>query len=159
MKSRNLTNQEFVNILQLEYLSQRLRAIIYETPHFKKMSGDIAEKKKAKIIDLTTKFHFPSIFDSDIALELFFQKDFLKESGKPNFQYVPSSEKSVSYWDSYYLFQKGRIVIYNEKEYKVIENRPNENIVILKVNEGFLEVPYNDVKVKLLYTISIDSFK
>lgn len=159
MKSRNLTNQEFVNILQLEYLSQRLRAIIYEAPHFKKMSSDIAEKKKTKIIDLTTKFHFPSIFDSNIALELFLQRDFLRESGKPNLQYTPNSEKSVSYWDSYYLFQKGQIVIYNEREYKVIENHPSEDIVILKINNKFLEVPYDDVKVKMLYTTFIDAFK
>lgn len=159
MKSRSLTNQEFINILQLEYCSQRLRAVIYKAPHFKKMSKDIADKKREKIIDLAEKFHLPCIFDSEVALLLFWQKDFLNEQGRPNFQYVPNTEKNVSYWDSYYLFQPQAKVIYKERLYKVVENKPNENCVILHVNQDRIEVPYNELKVKMLYTISIDELK
>lgn len=159
MKSRSLTNHEFIKVLQLEYLSQKLRAIIYEKPEFKKMSNDIAEKKKEKILELSEKFKIPNIFSSDESMMLFITESFLNPAGPPNFQYAPSSEKRVSYWDLYYLFKAGQKVIVNETECKIFQNRINEGNVVIKKLDQVKVIPYKEVQVKLLYTLTIDAFK
>lgn len=158
-KSRSLTNEEFIKILQLEYLSCKLRSIIYDRPEFKKMNEDIAEKKKFKILDLSKKFLLPNIFELDEAFEFFWKKEFIQEYGLPNFQYNPKSKELISYWDKFYLLKPGETVIWEGTEYTIKANHPNENSVRILKNGVSSFVPYIYFKIKLLYTLPLEKLK
>jgi hypothetical protein len=87
-KSRKISLEQFVINLQLEYLSCKLRSIVYnriESVELVKIYKDIAEKKKAKILNLKQRFRLGTMFDSDKAFSDFYLKEFLQEYGLPNF--------------------------------------------------------------------------
>lgn len=156
-KSRTIDNGEFLKILQLEYFSHKLRSQVYDRPEFIKMHNDIAERKKQKVLDLASFLHAPHIFESDRNFEQFYKNEFLQEYGLPKLQYTPKNEKHLSYWDKYYLFKKGTVVVWHHQEYKVKTNYPNEEMLVL---EGVsVELSYIDVKIKLLGAITCDALK
>lgn len=155
-KTRELTREEFLNILQLEYFSYRLRSLIYEKPEYKKMNKDISEKKKNKIITISEKIALPNIFTSDDLFEDVWKREFVREFGLPNFQYSPQSQK-LSLWDKFYLLKPGTIVLLKDQEFSVKTNYPSDNYVVLENHKNF--VPYNYIKIKSLYTISMDKLK
>ena len=73
-KSRKISLEQFVINLQLEYLSCRLRSIVYnriESVELVKIYKDIAEKKKAKILNLKHRFRLGKMYDSDKAFSDF----------------------------------------------------------------------------------------
>lgn len=45
-KTRELSKEDFLRILQLEYFSYKLRSLIYEQSEFKKINNEVANKKK-----------------------------------------------------------------------------------------------------------------
>lgn len=155
-KSRNLSNEEYLKILQLEYLSHKLRALIYQRPEFKKMNNDIAEKKREKIINLSDKFRLINIFESDFCFELFWKNDFLNDKGLPNFQYNPKNKDSIEYWDKFYSFYPKSKVFYKGKEFVIKKNKVTSNSLLLYNNKN---VSYNEVVITLFYNLSIDSLK
>lgn len=56
-KTRELSKEDFLRILQLEYFSYKLRSLIYEQSEFKKINNEVANKKKSKIIELSKNSH------------------------------------------------------------------------------------------------------
>lgn len=157
-KSRNLSIEEFVKVLQLEYLSYKLRSIIYEVPEFKKMNSDIAIKKKEKILNIAKRSRKGTIFDSDRNFETFWKNEFLQEYGLPKLQYSAKKE-AVSHWDKVYLFGEGQMITWKGVDYRIKHNNPNENVIEVKKKGIPFIVPYIDVKLKMLTTISIDDLK
>lgn len=157
-KSRSLSIEEFIKTLQLEYLSYKLRSIIYEVPEFRKMNSDIAAKKKEKIQNVAKRYRKETIFDSDENFEIFWRSKFLQEYGLPKLQYSAKKE-AVSYWDKFYLFSEGRMVTWKDVDYRVKTNNPDENVIMVRKKVLPFIVPYIDVKLKMLTTISIDDLK
>lgn len=51
--------------LQLEYLTQRLRALIYQDETYIRVASDIAAKKRMKITQLGIKFNLTTIFNGE----------------------------------------------------------------------------------------------
>lgn len=159
-KSRKISLEQFVINLQLEYLSCKLRSIVYNrVVELVKMYKDIAEKKKAKILNLKQRFRLGTMFDSDKAFSDFYLKEFLQEYGLPNLQYSEKTKKSVMFWDRFHLLKPGTIVIYKGKEYKVKINHPNDDNVVIWVNDIPEQIPYTYFKMRWLEKIDMKDLK
>ena len=57
-----ISHEQFLINLQLEYLTHRLRSLIYRTASYAQVAADIASKKRSKIEDLGKKFGIRTIF-------------------------------------------------------------------------------------------------
>ena len=161
-KSRKISLEQFVINLQLEYLSCKLRSIVYnriESVELVKIYKDIAEKKKAKILNLKQRFRLGTMFDSDKAFSDFYLKEFLQEYGLPNLQYSEKTKKSVMFWDRFHLLKPGTIVIYKGREYKVKINHPNDDNVVIWVNNIPEQIPYTYFKMRWLEEIDMKDLK
>lgn len=161
-KSRKISLEQFVINLQLEYLSCKLRSIVYnriESVELVKIYKDIAEKKKTKILNLKQRFRLGTMFDSDKAFSDFYLKEFLQEYGLPNLQYSEKTKKSVMFWDRFHLLKPGTIVIYKGKEYKVKINHPNDDNVVIWVNDVPEQIPYTYFKMRWLEKIDMKDLK
>lgn len=150
--SRKLSIAEYLKVLQLEYLSHKTREFVYEDPGFIKMNREIAEKKKEKIMNLSKKFHLLSIFDSKHHFEGFVNTVFFQEFGLPSLQYSIDVEKAkaVAYWDKYFLLKPQVVIKYNNKEYSVIKNFPNKDVLEIQQEKEILALPYTWIKIKRL---------
>lgn len=159
--SRKLPINEFLKVLQLEYLSYVLRSKIYERPEFIKMSEEIAKKKREKIENLAKKFRLLSIFDSREAFMLFLNQDFLQEFGLPKIQYGTNIErnKSVSYWDKYYILKEGRRVSFKNEIYTIVANNPSEESITIKQKGEYLALPYVYVSLIELSSLLTENIK
>lgn len=149
-----LSSLEYLEILQLEYFTHRVREIIFDKPAFVKMHGDIAKMKKDKIIDLSIRSHKRNMFESLYVFQNFWSDRFLNKTGLPNFQYsIDSKKKEVQiYYDRKYMFKTGTIVYYDDFEYIVKSNDiENEKISIALGDEIYI-VSYSDVIIKNLVT-------
>lgn len=161
-KLREISLEQFVINLQLEYLSCKLRSIVYnriESVELVKIYKDIAEKKKTKILNLKQRFRLGTMFDSDKAFSDFYLKEFLQEYGLPNLQYSEKTKKSVMFWDRFHLLKPGTIVIYKGKEYKVKINHPNDDNVVIWVNDVPERIPYTYFKMRRLEEIDMKDLK
>lgn len=140
------TQEKFLIDLQLEYLTQRLRALIYRDATYVKVASDIAGKKKMKIAQLGIKFNLPTIFD-EITVENFVDKYFWNDKGLPNFQYKDAQQKRVQgNYDAWYILYRGTKVVYNGQEAEVLSNNPSKEEVELRINnENKLTVRYSDI--------------
>lgn len=151
-RSRELSIDEYLKVLQLEYFTHKVRSLIFDKPEFIKMANDIAEFKKERI-ELLAKKHFKrSIFFSVEEYFSFYEKEFLNPTGIPNFQYSTNEQKRNSqwFWDMIYLLGKDQVVIYDEKECRVLKNDIKNQTVIIKVNGKKKDVEYSNIKIKRL---------
>lgn len=140
------TQEQFLVDLQLEYLTQRLRALIYRDETYIKVASDIASKKRMKIAQLGIKFKLPTIFD-EIPVHEFVDKYFWNEKGLPNFQYKDEQQQRVQgNYDAWYILYRGTKVVYNFQEAEVVSNNPSKEEVELRINnDKKLTVRYSDI--------------
>lgn len=148
--SRKISGKEYLKQLQLEYLSHKLREAIYKRPEFIKMSREIAEKKKDKILEISKKFQTPCLFDSETFFSEFCEREFFQQYGLPNFQYNsnPVKSKAVAYWDAFYLLAPGTEIVYKDQVYRVDGNDPDAKYIQVIVNGEFALLAYVEVKIK-----------
>lgn len=146
--SRKIPVTGYLKMLQLEYLSCKLREALYERPEFIKMNREIAKKKEIKIREIAKKFQLLCIFDSRERFQDFCAKEFFEVFGSPKLQYSldPKKKKSVLYWDMFYLFKEGTIISYKGKTYKVKSNDPNAHMLQIVKDGKDLVLNYVDVK-------------
>lgn len=101
-KSRSLTKQEFFSIIQLEWISNKVRENIYERDCDKKRFNDICEMKKEKIDKYADRECVKSIFTSK-EIKLKYIHRFLMD-GTVNFEYKDIFDKEkTGKWDKFYL--------------------------------------------------------
>lgn len=151
-RSRELSTDEYLKVLQLEYFTHKVRSLIFDKPEFIKMAKDIAEFKKERI-ELLTKKHFKcSIFLSAEEYFSFYEKEFLNPTGVPNFQYPANEQKRNSqwFWDMIYLFGKDQVVIFEDNEYRILKNDTKNQTICIKMGKKKKDVEYSDVKIKRL---------
>ena len=112
-KDRDIPFSDWLQIMQLEYISYRLRAKLYRHHKDIKKFNDIAEKKKPTILKVTEDNHLPSIFDSLEIREHLLSK-FFNEYGLPNFRYRDEYQRNHptgrNRWDRCYYFSPGTSV-------------------------------------------------
>lgn len=140
------SQEQFLINLQLEYLTQRLRALIYQDDTYIRVASDIAAKKRTKIVQLGIKFNLMTIF-SGIDVEQFVDKYFWNTFGLPNFQYKDAQQKRVQgNYDAWYLLYRGTIVRYNEATAEVLSNNPAKEELEIRINnDRKLTVRYSDI--------------
>ena len=102
------SQEQFLINLQLEYLTQRLRALIYQDETYIRVASDIAAKKRMKITQLGIKFNLTTIFNGE-DVEQFVDKYFWNPNGLPNFQYKDAQQKRVQgNYDAWYRSEERR---------------------------------------------------
>lgn len=152
--NRKLTSEEFMKMLQLEYLSYKVRSLIVEKPEFVKMNEDIAKMKKEKIQELSFKSGLRNIFQSDQEFYDFYHNHFFNSWTTKNLllhidmQYNSDSSKKDGqfFYDKFFLYKKGTPVIYQNEVYTVVRNNAREATVILSLgNNHFIKVEYRDI--------------
>lgn len=151
-KSRELSIDEYLKALQLEYLTNKVRSLIFDRPEFVKMASDIAEFKRERI-ELLSKRHFkPSIFMSTEEFLNFYENEFLNPFGLPNFQYSNDSKKRASqwYWDVVHLLKKGQVVIYEGEECPILGNNMKDQMVCIQIDKKRKNVKYSEIKIQKL---------
>ena len=76
----------------------------------------------------------------------------MNPTGIPNFQYSTNEQKRNSqwFWDMIYLLGKDQIVIYDDKEYRILKNDIKNQTVTIKVNGKKKDVEYSNIKIKRL---------
>lgn len=146
-KGKELTMFEYFQQLQLEYLSCKLRQIIYDEKSFSDQNREIAEKKQEKILNLSEKLDALSVCNSKhIALSTI-RYQFIQPFGLPNLQYS-TSQGNIAFWDRVHLFKEGTIVSYCDgRKFKIIKNFPNEDIVLIRNKKEEFYCPYNYVSI------------
>ena len=148
VKTRDISVQDLYTLLQLEFISYKVREKIYHRPYDKKKFNDICEKKKEKILGLSLKNSLPSIFGDDNKYKEKYINKFLNGFGLPKFQYSNDHNRKVyGKWDKVYWFADGVSVKVDLGENdcslgEIInyDSRYNQVSVILE-DERMLEVP------------------
>ena len=79
-KSRDISVGDFYSLLQLEYISYKVREFLYERPEDKKKFKDISDKKKDNIESISFRRCIPSLFNNE-AMKLRYIDKFINEWG------------------------------------------------------------------------------
>ncbi len=146
-KSRDQWIPDYISALQLEYISYYARLKLYTRPIDIKRFGDICQKKKEKIDNMTFRNMVNGIFHSKEVYDKYVKKFIRDAFGVPAFQYINADQEyRVGYWDKFYFFITDSTVEYAGKEYKVIKNHILTEEVILNVDSELRKVPYAEVK-------------
>lgn len=145
-KSRTIPIPEWFSNLQLEYLTYKLREEMYVMDGDIKKFGDIAKKKKEKILSVSLRQSLTSIFDCPKKREKYIYEKFSNKTGMPNMQYTPKNIAPASYWDKYYFFHSGVEIYYKGNLYPILVNSPETETVEIKVGNKLLLVPYSEIK-------------
>jgi len=145
-KSREIPIPEFFSVLQLEYLTYKLREAMYVLDSDVKKFGDIAKMKKEKIKNMALRQAMTSIFECEEKMNKYVCEKFANESGMPNMQYTPANKRPASYWDRYYFFQPGIEIYYKDQLYSVLVNHPESETVEIRDGKRILSIPYCEIK-------------
>ena len=145
-KSREISIPEFFSVLQLEYLTYKLREAMYIYEDDVKKFGDIATMKKDKIKNMALRQAMMSIFDSKEKMDKYVCEKFANESGMPNMQYTPANKRPASYWDKFYFFQSGVEIYYQNKLFPILVNHPESETVEIRDGKKMLSIPYTEIR-------------
>lgn len=159
VKNRDITVNEYHEKLQLEWLSYRFRALLYEREFEKKKFHQICENKEKTIKGISDKNNFLDIFSSSAEKDTYLKK-FLKEfGGFPLFQYRDDYQQKVKgKWDKYFYYssedkyifiptrEEVEIIFYDiEKNIASLNNldEVDANLLVRKFDELFFEQLWN----------------
>lgn len=108
-KTRNLPIYDFLEILQLEYISFKIRRLTYPIPKHKLFWQGIMEAKKKKIEEISSKNKLPNIFNDPYIEEQVESKFYINST--PNFLYRDEDfRKRWEEWDLYNYYAKNQQV-------------------------------------------------
>lgn len=142
-------HRNFLRVLQLEYLTHKLRSMIYRDSEYARVSYEISEKKRKKISEIGLKFNLVTIFDDGNYFDDFLNMNFFQEFGMPNFQYKNEEQKKVQgNYDRWYMFYRGRVVLYHGRECKVLENNPSTQMLKILFKGNKVLVKYDEITIK-----------
>ena len=144
-KENKNKQKKFIHVLQLEYLTHKLRSNIYLDEKYAKASAEIADKKKKKIMEVGAKFGIKTIFDG-VDINLFIKENFWNNQGLPNLQYKDKEQARVQgNYDCWYLLYRGSKIKYLGEDYSVISNNPTEKKILIGNEKRRLKITYNKV--------------
>lgn len=138
--------KKFLYVLQLEYLTHKLRSLIYRDAAYIHVAAEIANKKAAKIMEISAKIDEPNIFTDSKYGENFIRKEFWREYGLPNMVYRDDSQRRIQgNYDKWFLLYRGTVVRYRGKEATVASNNPAKETLRIRVDRDSYDVNYTDV--------------
>lgn len=138
--------EEFLKELQLEYLTNKLRSLIYQEEPFIKVAKDIASKKRKKIEAIGRRCKLETIFTSPSYLLKFIKEEFWNKNGLPNFSYRDEEQRRVQgNYDKWYLLIKGTPVMYMGRLAEVLRNNPSTETVKIRIGEKRFDADYIDI--------------
>ena len=145
-KTRHLSIYEFLEILQMEYLTVELRRRIYPKQRDKAYYTKVMSHKKQKIQDIAMRNSLPSLFSSNEVRQLMYQKMFC-EKGLPNFIYRnQADEDALSKLDIENYYAKGaEVKVFHESQIiigEIYEVHLNKKIIFIKPRGSEQMVPY-----------------
>lgn len=144
-----IRHRDFLRVLQLEYFTHKLRSMIYRDPEYARVSYEISEKKRRKISEIGLKFNLVTIFDDGNYFDDFLNINFFREFGMPNFQYKNEEQRKVQgNYDRWYMFYRGRVVLYCGRECKVLENNPSTQMLKILFKGKKVLVGYDEITIK-----------
>jgi len=124
-KSREIPKQEFYSLVQLEYLSYKVRELTYERELDKVRFADICRMKKEKIDKYAERELMRSIFN-DLDYRKKYLDLFFNEFGLPNFEYKDEQARKITgHWDKFHYFRAGQEVEINEIKLPIRWNKPD----------------------------------
>ena len=136
------SQEEFIYKLQLEYLTHKLRSMVYRKMKYVKLSTDMAEKKKEKILALGAKFGVQTMFDTSV--QQFVKDHFWNDKGLPNLSYKDDEQRRVQgNYDAWYLLYRGTVIMYNCDFCTVVSNNPTTRTV--QVLDGRFMLSYDEI--------------
>jgi len=146
LKSRTIPLSDYFSILQQEYISYYVRSKIYPENYSKKYTGYCLGKKD-KILKISDKNSFGSIFSSDNLKNNFISK-FLNPYSLPNFEYRDDeSIRIMGFWDKVYWFKENTDIVAKldsgKAEFKVFRNQVKNNSVIISSDNKLIELSYD----------------
>lgn len=143
MGKENIKSQEeFIYKLQMEYLTHKLRSMVYRKMKYVKLSTDMAKKKKEKILALGAKFGVKTMFDTSV--QQFVMDHFWNAKGLPNLSYKDDEQRRVQgNYDAWYLLYRGTVIMYNCDLCTVVSNNPTTRTV--QVLDGCFTLSYDEI--------------
>ena len=149
-KSRSIPLQEYISILQLEYLSYKVRSQIFDKP-FSDKYKEFCDKKKETIESFSLKQGRKCIFNDQHMFDKYTEEFFGDGHGIPDFKYRDDYQRdNIGFYDIKYYFSEGTVVIYQDEEWAVSRNlyhRGDEEILVSIKRKGS---PWKKVNVKEL---------
>jgi len=113
--NRRICLSDFFSNLQMEYISYKVRALIYAREFDVQKFNAICSGKREKIEQIAYRNKLPSIFNSKQQQEKYIEK-FFGQSGLPDFKYRDDYQTNVKgKWDNIYFFEKGKSVFLIEE--------------------------------------------
>lgn len=138
-KSRDIPIQDLYTLLQLEFISYKIREKIYKRQEDKKKFNDICNMKRKKIENMSSKNCIPSIFNSSPEYLQKYISKFINDFGIPNFQYRDDYKTKIyGHWDKIYWFYRGteiKTMIKGELKLGTVEKCHDDNVTIIVENE------------------------
>lgn len=119
-KSRHLSIYDFLEILQLEYLTAELRKKIYRKEDDVAYYSKVMKYKKQKILDIAKRNTLPSIFDSEETKYTLYDKVY-NGKGYPTFVYRDEDDRLANeIKDKRHYYARGGEVKVSCEENKII---------------------------------------
>jgi hypothetical protein len=147
-KSRNIPLQEYISVLQFEYLSYKVRSKIFEQPYCDKYK-EFCKKKKETIESFSLKMGRPCIFNNENVFQKYVDEFFRDGFGLPDFKYRDGyQEEQTSTFDAKYYFSEGVTVMYQGQEYFVSRNLCKRGIQEKKISIQQKGKPWKIVDIK-----------
>ena len=145
-KSRDIPKQEFYSLVQLEYLSYKVRELTYERELDKVRFSDICRMKKEKIDKYAERELMRSIFN-DLDYRKKYLDLFFNEFGLPNFEYKDEQARKITgHWDRFHYFRAGQEVEIDGVKFNIKWNKP-DNLELEILNLGRVDtIPYSKCK-------------
>lgn len=136
-KSRNQSLFDFLECLQLEYITAELRSKIYPSSNDKKYYRKVMRYKREKIEDIAQRNDLPTIFSSKDGKANEMYKQVYAKFGVPSFQYKDTADREK--------FEYNDLINYFivDAEVKVLREDGDVDVAIIVDNES-LEVAWND---------------
>lgn len=151
MKSRELHLPDLFKLLQLEWITYKVRQNIYQRGCDLKKFNDILKMKEEKIDKFALRNSIPSIFSSKNKMEKYLEM-FYPINSVPDFQYTPKNKESYLMFDRLFFFKQNTHVTYKEQNCQIQYNDCTKCELVLKLESGeFKKVPYSEVRKDISY--------
>lgn len=155
IKSRDLHLPDLFRLLQLEWITYKVRSVIYDRDCDIKKFNDILKMKEDKINKFALRNSVPSIFSSreklDKYLELFYPTTG-DNKNKAQFQYTPNNINSYTMFDRLLFYRKGEHVDVDGENCEITYNDNVKCELVLKFPDGIMKkLPYNQSRKDISY--------
>jgi hypothetical protein len=146
-KTRHLSIYEFLEILQLEYLTVELRRKIYPKQKDKAYYTKVMLHKKQKIQDIAVRNVLPSLFTSPEIKQALYRRLF-QEKGLPNFVYRDEKDKqALHHLDVENYYAKGaEVKVFCEEQIiigEIYEVHLDKKVIFIKPRGSESLKPYS----------------